>query len=79
MRLSALWLLIVIADGADCSLRTHAINTSGNSIASGNSVYVHALELNYPGLERALELSQGTSAGLFVAYPEDPLLNRGVI
>lgn len=47
LRTTLLWTLVLT--GAGCSLRTYAVNTVGNALASGNSVYESDSDLDLVG------------------------------
>src|SRR5688572_1711651 len=70
MRLPALWLLTVIAAGAGCSLRTYAINTVGDSIASGNSVFETDDDIELIG--SALPFGLKLTESLLAQSPDHP-------
>ena len=70
MRPPVLWLLMVVAAGAGCSLRTYAINTVGDSIASGNSVYETDDDIELVG--SALPFGLKLTESLLAESPDHP-------
>ena len=70
MRLPALCLFTAIAAGAGCSLRTYAINTVGDAIASGNSVYETDDDIELVG--SALPFGLKLTESLLAQSPDHP-------